>query len=188
MRSMIPFLAAGISLLANTATALYWIPLPKGNGFFLIYAADNDQEPIGCLAEDGKWTNGEVTACGIPYSDGEGYVEGFDGYLKVNSNRVITTAKDEADASDWGSSANVDLTVSLISKALPAMILADGGQYLDFGGGGPFWYAAAAPSGAETVELNAVPMDGDQVQNVTLSWLDYDRYKAWSASNDAGEE
>lgn len=121
MRSMIPFLAAGISLLANTATALYWIPLPKGNGFFLIYAADNDQEPIGCLAEDGKWTNGEVTACGIPYSDGEGYVEGFDGYLKVNSNRVITTAKDEADASDWGSSANVDVsypTLLLLSQGI----------------------------------------------------------------------
>lgn len=58
------------------------------------------------------------------------------------------------------------LTISLISKPLPPMILADGGQYLDFGGGGPFWYAAAAPSGADTVKLNAVLMDRDQVQNV----------------------
>ncbi|GAT21363.1 hypothetical protein RIB2604_01002520 [Aspergillus luchuensis] len=67
---------------------------PKGNGFFLIYSADNDQDAIGCLANNGKWTTAEVTACGIPHSDGEGYVEGFDGYLRMNANRVITTAKD----------------------------------------------------------------------------------------------
>ncbi|RAK86073.1 hypothetical protein BO79DRAFT_271239 [Aspergillus costaricaensis CBS 115574] len=53
---------------------------------------------------------------------------------------------------------------------------------LENGGGGPFWYAASAASGADTVELSAVPLEGDQVQNVTLVWADYDRLQRDLAS------
>lgn len=61
------------------------------------------------------------------------------------------------------------------------MILANAGD-LENGGGGPFWYAASAASGVDTVELSAVPLEGDQVQNVTLVWADYDRLQRDLAS------
>ena len=61
------------------------------------------------------------------------------------------------------------------------MIEANAGD-LEKGGGGPFWYAASAASGANTVELSAVPLEGDQAQNVTLIWADYDKLQRAQAS------
>lgn len=113
--STISLMAAGLSLVTTTAMA-YYLPF-KGEGILYVLAS-NDDGILGCLAEDGKWTTGDVTHCAINKALGDGFIrDGSDSYyasyyLTVNDNHVITIITDYGDkaVAAWGATEDIDVS------------------------------------------------------------------------------
>ncbi|PWY68023.1 hypothetical protein BO94DRAFT_540364 [Aspergillus sclerotioniger CBS 115572] len=170
MRLKIPLLAVALGLIPSAGADFYNF---EGQGVLRVSSADG-RTLRGCIASNAEWSDGN--ACGGILANGGGLVRSEHGLIGLNHSVIAIIYQG---ATTWQATSYNEL-VSLprdffpmhrptgISQAQPQFIVANEGNQ-EYGGGGPFWYAARAPTGTESVALSANSSEG--AQNVTLTWI-----------------